>query len=171
MSILYAIWLIFPAYVANASAVFFGGGKPIDFGKTWRGRPILGEGKTWRGLAGGIFSGIAVGTLMNVIHPSFGEGMESLIILFALSFGALVGDMAESFLKRRLGRRRGEPWPVADQIDFLLGALFFSFIISREWFVSNFTPYRILFLLIFTPLIHLATNLLAYVLKLKKVPW
>ncbi|MCD6480882.1 MAG: CDP-archaeol synthase, partial [Thermoplasmata archaeon] len=36
---------------------------------------------------------------------------------------------------------------------------------------SNFTPYRILFLLIFTPLIHLATNLLAYVLKLKKVPW
>ena len=97
--------------------------------------------------------------------------MESLIILFALSFGALVGDMVESFLKRRLGRRRGEPWPVADQIDFLLGALLFSFIISREWFMSNFTPYRILFLLIFTPLIHLATNLLAYVLKLKKVPW
>jgi len=171
MSILYALWLIFPAYVANASAVIFGGGKPIDFGKTWRGKPILGEGKTWRGLAGGIFSGIAAGTIMNMIYPSFGEGMESLTILFALSLGALVGDMAESFLKRRLGRRRGEPWPVADQIDFLLGALLFSFIISREWFVSNFTPYRILFLLIFTPLIHLATNLLAYVLKLKKVPW
>ncbi len=171
MNLLYAIWLIFPAYVANASAVIFGGGVPLDFGKKWRGKPIFGEGKTWRGLLGGTMAGVIVGMVMNIIYPSFSSGLNAILILFSLSFGALAGDLLESFLKRRMGRKRGEPWPIADQIDFLLGAFFLSFLLSREWFLSNFTPYRILFLLIFTPLIHLVTNLLAYVLKLKKVPW
>ena len=49
--ILQALWLILPAYVANASAVLVGGGTPVDFGKNWRdGKRILGDGKTWRGL-------------------------------------------------------------------------------------------------------------------------
>jgi len=171
MNLLYALWLIFPAYVANGSAVIFGGGTPIDFGKKWRGKPILGKGKTWRGLAGGIIAGVLAGSLMNLIHPSFGDWHHAISILFALSFGALFGDMVESFLKRRFGRESGEPWLIADQIDFLLGAFLFSFLFSPSWFAENFNLPRIIFLLLFTPLIHLATNLFAYMLKIKKVPW
>ena len=48
--ILQALWLILPAYVANASAVLVGGGTPVDSGKNWKdGKRILGDGKTWRG--------------------------------------------------------------------------------------------------------------------------
>ncbi len=169
--LLYAIWLIFPAYVANASAVLFGGKTPIDFNKTWKGKPIFGKGKTWRGLAGGTAAGVVAGILMNMFYPSFGNGMEMFVVLLSLCLGALFGDMAKSFIKRRIGKERGEKWLIADQIDFLLGSFFFSFLFARKWFLSNFQWYHIVFLLILTPLIHLATNILAYLLKLKKVPW
>jgi len=44
--ILQALWIIVPAYVANASALLVGGGTPIDFGKTWKdGKRVLGDGK------------------------------------------------------------------------------------------------------------------------------
>ncbi|KAA0010167.1 MAG: CDP-2,3-bis-(O-geranylgeranyl)-sn-glycerol synthase [Thermoplasmata archaeon] len=166
-----AIWLILPAYIANSSAVLLGGGKPIDFGKTWRGKPIFGAGKTWRGFIGGGICGMAVGIIMNQLWQSFGVGLNAVFVLLSLSFGALAGDLIKSFFKRRIGKKRGEKWLVIDQIDFLLGAFFFTFIFNREWFVSNFSLYHIIFLLIFTPLLHLATNIIAYVLKLKKVPW
>lgn len=169
--ILIALWLIFPAYVANASPVVFRGRIPIDFGKTWHGRPLLGKGKTWSGLFGGTAAGIATGLIMNELYPSFGEGIGAVSVLFSLSFGALLGDLFKSFLKRRIGKQRGEHWIVADQIDFLLGAFLLCFVLNRAWFMANFTIYHILFLLIFTPLLHVATNILAYVLKLKKVPW
>ncbi len=171
IDLLYAIWLIFPAYVANASAVLFKGKTPIDFGKMWRGKPIFGKGKTWRGMAGGIAAGIVVGAIMNQIYPSFGNGIEAFTVLFSLSFGALFGDLVKSFIKRRIGKKRGEKWVIADQIDFLLGSFLFCFLINKEWFIANFKAEYIVFLLIFTPLIHLATNILAYLLKLKKVPW
>lgn len=171
IDILRAIWLIFPAYVANASAVLFKGKTPVDFGMKWRGRPIFGRGKTWRGLAGGILTGMVVGILMNTVYPTFGEGIESLLILFSLSFGALFGDLIKSFFKRRIGKKRGEKWIIADQIDFLLGSFLICFLINREWFLENFKLEYIIFLLVFTPLLHLVTNILAYALKLKKVPW
>lgn len=169
--LLKAIWLIFPAYVANASAVVLKGKVPIDFGKKLWGKPIFGEGKTWRGFIGGGIAGIIVGLIMNSIYQIFGKGIESFYVISSLSFGALTGDLIKSFFKRRLGKKRGEKWIVIDQIDFLLGAFLFSFILNRDWFVLNFKLSYIIFLLIITPLIHLATNIIAYALKLKKVPW
>ncbi|MBC7129460.1 MAG: CDP-2,3-bis-(O-geranylgeranyl)-sn-glycerol synthase [Thermoplasmatales archaeon] len=166
-----AIWLILPAYIANSSAVLIGGGKPIDFGKKWKGKPILGEGKTWRGLAGGIICGFISGIILNKIWNLFGYGFSSFLIILSLSFGALLGDIAKSFLKRRLNIARGKPLPLLDQIDFLLGAFFLAFIVDKEWFLSSFTIYHILFLLILTPILHLVTNIIAYLLGLKNVPW
>lgn len=171
IDILKAIWLIFPAYVANASAVLFKGKTQIDFGKKLKNKPIFGAGKTWRGMAGGIIAGTTVGILMNLFYPTFGNGIESLPILFSLTFGALFGDLMKSFFKRRIGKKRGEKWIIADQIDFLLGSFLICFLVNREWFLENFKLDYILFLLIFTPLLHLVTNILAYVLKLKRVPW
>ena len=66
--IIQALWLVLPAYVANASALIFGGGTPIDFGKKWKdGRRILGDGKTWRGLFIGTFVGMTAGFGFSVV--------------------------------------------------------------------------------------------------------
>ena len=177
-----AIWLILPAYIANSSAVVIGGGIPIDFGKTWRGKRIFGDGKTWRGFFGGIVTGILAGFIMNIFAPNtFGKYPVFPFIIFSLSCGALLGDLTKSFIKRRLGKERGEKWILFDQLDFLIGAFVFSCFISiilekagftsQNWFLSSFSIWHIIFLLIFTPLIHYATNIIGYSLKLKKVPW
>ncbi|RLF50408.1 MAG: CDP-2,3-bis-(O-geranylgeranyl)-sn-glycerol synthase, partial [Thermoplasmata archaeon] len=56
-------------------------------------------------------------------------------------------------------------------IDFLLGAFLFTYILNKNRFLTNFKLHIIIFLLIITLAIHLATNIIAYLLKLKKVPW
>src|SRR2546426_2043485 len=57
-----ALWFFLPAFVANPMAVVFGGGTPIDFGRTLRDRErLFGDGKTWRGLLGGTLAGAFLG--------------------------------------------------------------------------------------------------------------
>ena len=180
--ILQALWLVIPVYVANASAVLVGGGAPVDFGKTWSdGNRILGDGKTWRGLFSGTFLGMTAGFGLVVaaryiassdfafLNLSDFEGFPLMIpIIFSLCFGALLGDIVESFFKRRMGKRRGEDWILFDQLDFILGALFFSFVISivlqlsdftsDNWFFQSFTLWHILVLLVATPFFHFFAN-------------
>src|SRR6266487_2676688 len=62
-----ALWFFLPAFVANPMAVVFGGGTPIDFGRTLSdGERIFGDGKTWRGLLGGTSSGALLGLVLAV---------------------------------------------------------------------------------------------------------
>jgi CDP-2,3-bis-(O-geranylgeranyl)-sn-glycerol synthase len=180
--ILQALWLILPAYIANASAVLVGGGKPIDSGKNWKdGKRMLGDGKTWRGLFSGAFVGITAGFGLVVAarYINMSEfyfiglnnftGFPLMIpIIFSICFGALLGDITESFFKRRIGRKRGEDWIPFDQIDFILGALFLSFIISsilylagfaeQNWFFESFSIWHILVILVITPFFHILSN-------------
>jgi len=182
--ILQALWIIIPAYVANASAVLVGGGTPIDFGKNWRdGKRILGDGKTWRGLISGTFIGMTAGFGLVVaasyiesseysfLHLTNFEGFPLMFpIIFSICFGALLGDIIESFFKRRIGKDRGDDWVPFDQIDFILGVLFFSFVISSilqlsslmstNWFIENLFPWQIMVLLLVTPFFHLTANVL-----------
>lgn len=67
-SILHALWIFLPAYVANMSPVLVaklvpGWKAPIDGGRMGKdGKRILGPGKTWRGLVGGtILGGVTAG--------------------------------------------------------------------------------------------------------------
>jgi CDP-2,3-bis-(O-geranylgeranyl)-sn-glycerol synthase len=180
--ILQALWLVLPAYIANASALLVGGGTPIDFGKNWRdGKRILGDGKTWRGLISGAFVGLTGGFGLSVAAKYINmsdfaflglndfTGFPLMIpIIGSICFGALLGDIIKSFFKRRIGKRRGEDWIPFDQIDFVLGVLFFSFLIagllqifgitSNNWFFESFTMWHVLTLLIITPFLHLLTN-------------
>jgi len=96
-SVFWAFWYILPAYVANASPVILGGGRPIDGGRYWRdGRRILGDGKTWRGFIGGVAAGTLVGVIQYLITPDFYGSLGTAVKLaFLLSFGALVGDRGE----------------------------------------------------------------------------
>ncbi len=177
-----ALWIIFPAYLANASAVLVGGGPPVDFGKTWKGKPLLGAGKTWRGLLGGIGIGAVVGYLQAIVYPEyFGGYPVFLLTVFFLAAGALIGDITESFFKRRIGKKRGEKWFLADQLDFLIGALGVAFLGSilieiaglteSNWFLDTFSLWHILFLVFFTPLIHFIINNIGFKAGVKEVPW
>jgi len=54
-----ALIFIFPAYCTNAAPVIFGGGGPIDCGKSFiDGKPLFGSHKTVRGFISGLASGI-----------------------------------------------------------------------------------------------------------------
>jgi CDP-2,3-bis-(O-geranylgeranyl)-sn-glycerol synthase len=160
--IIEALKFIFPAYCANAIPVITGGGPPIDFGKKFfDGKPILGKNKTFRGFFSGLIVGTAVGLLESMLfnYPlSFG---------LLLSLGALFGDLAGAFLKRRLGMTPGDLLPVIDQVDFILGAILFS--LPLQILQGNLS--LAITVLIITPPIHLLTNFAAYKLGLKSNPW
>jgi CDP-2,3-bis-(O-geranylgeranyl)-sn-glycerol synthase len=159
-----ALKFIFPAYCANAVPVIAGGGKPMDFGKNFfDGKPILGKNKTFRGF----FFGLAIGIFVGVVESLVFSYPFPFSVLFSVltPLGALCGDLAGAFLKRRLGIAPGDLLPIIDQIDFVVGALLFSLplaIMSWELAVA---------VIIITPPIHLLTNFLAYKLKLKENPW
>lgn len=177
-----ALWIILPAYIANASAVMLGGGKPIDAGKTWRSKPVFGKGKTWRGLLGGISLGTLVGYLQEIMYPGyFGEYPIYVIIIICLATGAMIGDLLESLIKRRLGKKRGEKWLIADQLDFLIGGLLLALLASFaleitgvtdvNWFFETLTIWHLIFLIVFTPFLHFTINIIGYKTGFKEVPW
>lgn len=171
--IIKAVWLMLPAYIANPTAVVFGGGTPIDMGKNWKdGRRILGDGKTFRGLFGGTACGIIIGLLQRQVAPANDIFIiPSITAVITLSFGALLGDMIKSFFKRRLGFERGGKLPLIDQLDFVAGAWVLTYAFDPEWFSENFTYEIIIVVLILTPLLHRLTNIIGYSIKVKKEPW
>lgn len=159
--ILTAVWFILPAYFANmAPAIFYKFFSrynfPVDFSRNFFDRKrIFGDGKTWNGLAIGILVGALVGFFQGNIFAGF-----------VLGTGALFGDLAKSFFKRRLSFERGKMWFPFDQIDFILGAFLLYYLIFKEFVLVNF-----IILLILTPALHLLTNFIGFKLKLKKEPW
>ncbi len=132
----------------------------MDFGKNFLdGKRVFGKNKTYRGF----FFGLAVGTIVGL--------SECFLFNYPLLFGvlsplgALLGDLAAAFLKRRIGIAPGGLFPIVDQVDFAVGALLFSLplnIISWNLAIA---------VIIITPPIHIVTNFVAYKLKLKKNPW
>ncbi|MDD4128080.1 MAG: CDP-2,3-bis-(O-geranylgeranyl)-sn-glycerol synthase [Methanomicrobium sp.] len=161
-----------PAYVPNSAAAVFGGGTPIDFGKKWSdGRRIFGEGKTWRGFFGGVFSGIAIGILLIITGIYTGFSVHTLLSIILLATGALLGDLIKSFFKRRLNKKRGEEWLIADQYDLVAGSLLLVFIFDYGWAVTNITPAVFLWIIIITPLLHRGANIIGYIIGVKDVPW
>jgi len=168
MDIVYALYFIFPAYCANAIPVILGGGRPIDSGRTFLdGKPIFGAHKTFRGFFAGLLIGTLIGALQSVISEFFSTPLFQypLLLGFTISLGALLGDLLDSFIKRRLNLSPGAPFPIVDQLDFVVGALLFSLFISPP----NLTT--ALLIIIVTPPIHLLTNFIAYLLGVKKTPW
>ena len=172
-----ALWAMLPAYVPNNAAVLAGGGRPIDGGRTWGGRRILGDGKTWRGTAAGTLAGTALALALNAVHGSvattLGVAAEPFPLLagIGLALGAMLGDVGASFLKRRTGRERGAAFPGLDQLDFVVGALALATLFAPGWALATFTLEVVVAVIVVTPLLHLVTNGIAYALGLKDEPW
>ncbi|WP_049985110.1 CDP-2,3-bis-(O-geranylgeranyl)-sn-glycerol synthase [Halobellus rufus] len=172
-----AFWTMLPAYVPNNAAVLAGGGAPIDGGRTMGGRRLLGDGKTWRGTAVGTAVGVVLALALNAVAAEVGSaaGVDlptfPLAAAFGLAFGAMLGDVAASFLKRRTGRERGAAFPVVDQLDFVAGALVCTAILDYGWFAETFTLPVIAVVVVLTPVLHVLTNAVAYLLGLKDEPY
>jgi len=158
--IIEALKFIFPAYCANAAPVIAGGGRPLDLGKNFLdGKPIFGKNKTFLGFFFGLAIGVMVGLVESILF-----GYPPLFSVLS-PLGALLGDLAGAFLKRRLGIAPGGLLPVIDQIDFAIGAILFSLPLTIiDWELA-------IAVIIITAPIHLLTNFLAYKLKLKNNPW
>jgi CDP-2,3-bis-(O-geranylgeranyl)-sn-glycerol synthase len=142
-SVLQMLWVLLPAYAANMAPVLARGhcralAVPLDAGRTWRGRRVLGDHKTWRGLLVGVAAGALafeaqwglydagyLRALAPVDPAVLGHGAGVLIGL-----GALLGDALKSFVKRQIGIAPGASWIGPDQIDFFLGA---SLLLACVW--------------------------------------
>lgn len=158
-----ALWFILPAYVANATPIVLGGGRPIDAGKKFTdGRPIFGAGKTVQGFIAGLAAGTFVGLLQGI---AAGTLSRYLALGFLLALGALLGDLLGSFIKRRLGIKRGGLAPGLDQLSFVVVALLAASPLALpSWEI-------VLTIIITTLPIHLATNFGGYKLGLKSKPY
>lgn len=112
--------------------------RPIDAGRTFRGRRWFGDNKTWRGvviaIAGSVATTFAQKFLLARALPQLElvryEAMSlPELVLFgsALGGGATLGELPNSFVKRQLGILPGQPargalsalFYVWDQIDLL----------------------------------------------------
>lgn len=168
-----AVYFFLPAYVANMAPVIAAKmnlplGTPI-----WRF--AFGEHKTYRGFYSGIIAGIGVAYVQLLMKETAFASFYSFVIpdfdslwwLYGLllSFGALFGDLIKSLLKRCIGLKPGAPWPPFDQLDFVLGALFF---VSALWMPSTSV---VAVLVILSPILHVGVNVLAYELGFKDVWW
>ncbi len=176
-----AIWLGLSAWIANATPVLGGGGKPIDGGGLFRdGRRILGDGKTIRGFIVGVFFGTLTGigqflaapylrpilALFVTITPEMDYVLSiSIPAALLLSLGALTGDVVGSFIKRRVNVKSGDPSPFLDQVGFILMALIFAFPLMAP------SPNFVIILILTTLGIHWLSNALGYLLGFKKNPW
>lgn len=184
MMVVIGFWVYIPAMLPNSNAALIGGGTPVDFGKSWKGQRILGDGKTWRGFIGGALSGVLIGILMIGIsvlcgsedHWGFGPSWaDNIGLLFCMSFGSLIGDMMGSFVKRRLGIGRGAKAPLLDQFDYVVGSFLLMAIFYPGWVYSTyFEGYHIIvfvMLLLFVYASHRIVNIIGYKMGVKDEPW
>lgn len=171
--ILISIWVILPAYLPNSAAAVFGGGKAIDSGSKLNGKRILGDGKTWKGTLAGASAGFGLALIMNQINMILGLEIPSFTLIAAasLGLGAMLGDISASFLKRRLGKDRGRPFPVLDQVDFLIGAILLVYLLDYLWAAQNLDLTTLGILGLLTPLVHVTANIIGYKADIKDEPW
>ncbi|UCG44916.1 MAG: CDP-2,3-bis-(O-geranylgeranyl)-sn-glycerol synthase [Candidatus Bathyarchaeota archaeon] len=169
-SIISALYFIFPAYCANAAPLILGGGIPLDWGRNFvDGKPILGSHKTVRGFLAGLAAGFSVGLIQFIMFQS-NEFLQKTLLFqpsvqlgLMLSLGAMIGDSLESFFKRRLGLQPGASLLIADQLDFVVGALLLSLPVSPPSLLM------VMIIILITPPIHILSNFLGDLLRRKRL--
>ncbi|MGG7519214.1 phosphatidate cytidylyltransferase [Allorhizobium undicola] len=106
-------------------------------GRTLKGpklAPRISPGKTWSGAIGGTLAGVAGGSLVVLSYFSLG-GWRIPLIALVLSVASQVGDLFESFIKRRFGVKDSSHLipghgGVMDRVDGLVSASFAAFAIA-----------------------------------------
>ena len=99
--------------------------------------PVISPKKTWSGFVGGLAGGVVAAMAVAYIF-SRGAGWPGAIIAMALSFAAAIGDLLESWIKRRFGRKdSGVLIPghggVLDRTDGLIVAAVLAWALGAFW--------------------------------------
>ena len=162
--ILKTIYFFLPAAFANMAPVLF---KNINFLNKPINKRLFGSHKTYRGFFFGIILAIALSfiqLLLNNFNFSIIQYTATNFLLFGflLGFGAMLGDLAKSFFKRRIGIKPGKSLILFDQLDWIIGAIILTFPII------NYSLIQILSLLVIYGSLHPLINLLGYILKIKR---
>lgn len=146
INFLSVIYFLVPAAVANMAPVFVKKFNfldyPVDLKLKFLGKRIFGDHKTFRGLFFGIVSAIIFVFVQKYLYKF--DFFESLSIInynsvnpfllgFFISSGVLAGDLAGSFIKRRLNFKSGESFLILDQVNGGLGAAFVSYFYFKSW--------------------------------------
>lgn len=166
--LLKSLYFFLPAYFANMAPVLL---RWLPFGipihQKWFGR-----NKTWRGL---VVAPLVGGLIFYLQKLAYSSGFTQLALLdysdfsvllgFLLGAGAILGDLAKSFYKRKADIPPGQRWFPWDQLDFVIGGITFSF------FVYVPPAEVVLMLFIFSPVLHIAANHLGYWLRIRKEKW
>jgi CDP-2,3-bis-(O-geranylgeranyl)-sn-glycerol synthase len=164
LRVIQLLYFMAPAYVANMAPPF------VRYWKGWN-RPIsrrwLGEHKTVIGVGIGVLAAIMVtfiqarvawvGALVAYDH------WAALGLRFGV--GAMVGDGAKSFVKRRLGIAPGESWIPWDQVDFVLGAL------ALVWGQAMLSWPDLTTILLLSVAGHIVVNHVGYWIGIRDRPW
>ncbi len=154
-----AMLFALPAYIANMTPLILSRiirkRRPLDMGRNWvDGKRIFGDNKSVEGFVAGTFAGLIVGLFLGCPFRGLLMGL-----------GAMTGDALGSFIKRRLDIAQGEHAPLLDQYLFIFVALLFSYLAGCVT-----TSDRLVVILIATPVLHVSSNYIAYLLKIRQKP-
>lgn len=154
---------------------------PIDAGRSFRGVRWFGDNKTWRGP---VALGLGCALVLGVQGLSASAGLHGRVYSvdigvfswfvagFVVGFLAMIGELPNSFLKRRAGIQPGAggegryAWffYLYDQVDLLL------FVAPVWWLLGAFTWPRLVLSLILVTVIHQLLSSIGYRLGMRKTP-
>lgn len=150
--------------------------KPVDGGRQFGGKPLLGSHKTWRFILGGIV-GLAVVFIQRWLYincpvaqsVSLINYQESNILTFGLSItlGASFGDMFFAFIKRRLNLKSGAKFMPWDQTNYVLGSAFFLYL----FYGLKIDLMVWITLAVFTFIFHSTSTQVGFMLGLSRSKW
>lgn len=174
--ILQCFYFMMPAYFANMAPVIFKRINflkfPMDFNKKIKNKPILGKNKTFRGIFFGVVFAIIIAYLQFFLYNNniFADILlvdysNWLLIGILMGFGAIFGDLVESFVKRRLNYNPGKSFVPWDQIDFVIGALIFIYPLVRIGLN------KIIIILVISFVLHIIVNHSAFYIGMRKEKW
>jgi CDP-2,3-bis-(O-geranylgeranyl)-sn-glycerol synthase len=127
---------------------------PIDCNASFLGKRLIGNHKT------------AAGWIMPLIASLLGFWMVgNFPLMFLISYFSFLGDLAGSFLKRRLGMEEHEPLLIVDQLSFFAGGYAAAYALG-----FSIPAGELLLLALLTFAVHFTGNLILSRLKMKAAP-
>ncbi len=167
--LLKSIYFFLPAYCANLAPVLL---KWIPFFDKPVNKNLFGAHKTWRGIIVAAMVGTVVFWLQKYLYR---VGFQQYALIeysdfsvwlgFCLGVGAILGDLAKSYYKRKGKIPPGERWIPFDQLDFVVGGIIGSFFL----YVPNAEVVMILLVVSF--FLHIAATRIGYWLGMRKEGW
>ncbi|MFH1181770.1 MAG: CDP-archaeol synthase [Candidatus Woesearchaeota archaeon] len=128
---------------------------PIDCNASFQGKRLIGDHK------------IAAGWVMPLVASLLSFWMAgNFALMFLISYFCFFGDLAGSFLKRRLDLEEHEPLLVVDQLSFFLGGYVAAYALG-----SRIPGNELLLLALLTFVVHFSGNIILSKLKMKNMPY